>query len=912
LPVPPTQLEEYQTPGELAAYLRAERERLIGQILHSPSPHHPTITGLGMAQRFSDLMDAVVIRLYRLSCARVGVDPATLPVCIVATGGYGRRELSPFSDLDITFIPQRDGDARIDRLIREMFTQVMDICISRCGVEVGYAYRLLEDCVSLDHHTYCGLLDARLIVGSERLFIQFDDAYWAGMNTTDFIFTKLRERENGLLKWGRVPRVVEPQLKEGPGGLRDLHMIVWLMQARSQLSGARVRGARLSDALTKYADLTPEETHQLDAAREQVMRVRNALHAVSGAARDTLVITRQEAVAAALGYRADTGDPSPPIERFMGDLYPHLANVRRLAQQVMRQIGNSRLILGIGLDSKGGNIVPANNALESDDPIWLLWAFELAQKYTLEFSDGLERIAVALVGIVPVLSDHVAAGQIFSRILSSKGTLYPTLQRMADLGVLGWFIPEFAPLMDLIPYDPSHDFTVGQHTLHVIRNIEDLLLATDAHGEEQMEMRRLVEELPHPEQLMLAALLHDCGKTITGRPHSETGEELAEAVCKRFGWSTMATANVRFLVRHHLLMAETSRLRDLNLDETITDFIRVVDDVDRLNMLYLLTYADTKAVGAGTWTQVKGRFLHDLWARAMGQLCEEDSQDLDGAALAWARRRLMKDLTLPNVPADEVKEHIQAMPPQYLLNLPPSRIALHIDFVRQVRAGQPVVDFCDERNATYTLLTVATTDEPRPGLLAKIAVVLYAADLVVHSAQVMTRLTAADRIALDVLWVDYRGRQLTVGKRKEVAEGITRVLTGEQTVASLLARHRDRLGRLGAENIPGEMVVHVVSVRNDLASELTVIETGGLDEQGALYWPAAALALLHWDIRSARVSTWRGEARAVFYVADLRQLGEAEVRVHLETVFGELLSRRDGASGADLVSGETDPGEADS
>jgi [protein-PII] uridylyltransferase len=889
-----SQLDAYQTPGELAAYLRAERERLIAQILE-PGSHDPELTGLGMAQRFSDLMDAVVIRLFKLGCARVGVNPAMLPICIVATGGYGRREVSPFSDVDITFIPQRDGDVRIDRVIREMFTQVMDICISRCGVEVGYAYRLLEDCGSLDHQTVSGLLDARLITGNERLFIQFDDAYWAGLNTTDFIFTKLHERERALTKWGHAPRVVEPQLKEGPGGLRDLHTMVWLMQARSQLSGARVRGARVSEALMRYADLTPEEVRQLEAARETLVRVRNALHAVTGAARDTLVITRQEAVAAALGYLPDEGERTPPVERFMGDLYPQLANVRRLAQQVMGRIGNSRLILGIGLDSKRGNIVPANHALESDDPIWLLWAFELAQKYRLGFSDSLDRIAVALVGIRPVLADSTAAGQIFTRILSHKGAIYPTLQKMADLGVLGWFLPEFGPLMDLIPYDPSHDFTVGQHTLHVIRNIEDLLIAGVSDGEELVEMRRLVEDLPHPEQLILAALLHDCGKAAPDRPHSEVGEDLAAVVCARLGWSAEATANVRFLVRHHLLMAETSRMRDLNLDETIHDFTSVVDDMDRLNMLYLLTYADTKAVGAGTWTQVKGRFLRELWMRAAGYLCADEGEDVDGAALARARRRLVKDLTLPNVPADEVAEHIQAMPPQYLLNQPPNRIALHIEFVRRVRAGQVVVDFHDERNATYTVLTVGAYDEPQPGLLAKIAAALYAADLVVHSAQVTTRLTDLDHIALDVLWVDFKGRQLTVGKRKEVAEGLTAVLTGRQSVAALLARRRSRLGRSGAGGNGGaEGTVRVLSVRNDLASELTVIETGGPDEQGALYWPAAALALLGWDIHSARVSTWRGEARAVFYVADLRMLGEAEVRSRLGAIFTELVRRRDG------------------
>jgi [protein-PII] uridylyltransferase len=303
-------------------------------------------------------------------------------------------------------------------------------------------------------------------------------------------------------------------------------------------------------------------------------------------------------------------------------------------------------------------------------------------------------------------------------------------------------------------------------------------------------------------------------------------------------------------------------------------------------MLYLLTYADTKAVGEGTWTQVKGRFLRDLWMRAGAALCAEDGDIREDVAFARARRRLMKDLALPNVPADEINEHIQAMPSQYLLNQPPNRIALHLDFVRRVRAGEPVVDFYDERNATYTELTVCANDDPQPGLLAKIAVALYAADLVVHSAQVTTRTTPQDRIAVDVLWVDYRGRQLSAGKRKEVAEGLTAVLTGTHTVAEILARRRTRVTtqlprgaiRHMGKSVSGNGFIEVRAVRNDLSSHLTVIETGGTDEQGALYWPAAALAKLHWDIHSARVSSWRGEARAVFYVANVRNLTEAEVR----------------------------------
>lgn len=863
-----------ETIEDLAGFLCAERQALMARILAPAVSGDAAPGGLQMARCFSDLTDRVIARLFTLSCLRSGVDPSTLPIAIVATGGYGRRELAPFSDIDITFVPLRDNEPRTDRVIREMFRQLMEVFMTRCSLEVGYAYRLLGDCGALDHQTTSGLLDARCIVGSDRLFIQFEDAYWMGFNATDFIFTKARERDQALAKWGRWPRVVEPQLKEGPGGLRDLHTLVWLVQALRHLTAARVRGPRIAEALVRDAKLTIEEAQQLTAARERLMQVRNALHAATGAERDTLVMTRQEEVAALLGY---TGlvDHASPVERFMADLFPHLATVRRLTQQVMDQVQNGRLILGIGLDSKRRQLVPANGALASDDPAWLLWACELAQRYDLGFSSALQQTTLSLTASRPTLADPSDAAQIFTRLLTQIGQVYPILQRMADLGVLGWFLPEFGRVLDLMPSDPAHDYTVGQHTLNVIRQLEQLLQVAPNEAEEMVEMRRILQDLPHPERLMLAVLLHDVGKSDASRPHSETGERMAEQVCARLNWSREASDDVCFLVRHHLLMAETSRLRDLSLDETIVEFTRLVTDGDRLNMLYLLTYADTNAVGEGIWTPVKGRFLRELWWRAGAVIYEEETPDHDDKALTRARHRLLKDLTLQNLPEEEVTEQIQSMPAGYLLNQPPNRIALHIEFVRRVRAGEPVVDFMDEHTATFTELTVCAYDDPKPGLLARITDVLYRAGLVVHGAQVATRLSPIDRIALDVLWVDYKGRQLSPGKQKELRAALTATLKGQPAPPSYASYSQ-------AGKKPAAQAIQVRSVRNDLSGTLTVIETGGSDEQGALYGTARGLAALGWDIQSARVSTWQGEVRAAFYLSGIRTLSEAEVKQKLE------------------------------
>lgn len=898
-PVPP--LDTLQDVDALSDYLRHGREAILARIRSRDSL---TDNPFDLTRAHSDLVDRVIRRMLTLACERVGrgAAPTGLGLAIIATGGYGRRELCPHSDIDITFLPHRDGDPLLDRIIKEMYTYVMRVFIDGNRMGVGYAYRLFEDFATLDHQTSCGLLDARLIIGNDRLFIRFEDAFWSQFNPTDFVFAKLAERHKQQEKAGGTARVVEPDVKEGVGGLRDLHAAVWVTQARKAVDAASVRGERVWQTLEREADLTRDEIRRLREAKLFLFRVRNALHTAAGEERDQLVVTRQEEIARMLGYRDETVPdemlPVPAVERFMRDYYAHAATLHRISEDVMRHAENSRLLLGIGLDCRRKQIVRANPALACEDPVWLLWACELSQKYGLTWSDELERCAVELLDTKPLIQDRRLAAEIFTRILASSQGAYSTVQRMADLGILDWLLPEVGAIMNLIPYDASHDYTVGQHSLYVVRNLDTLRLPEPTlrnappETEEQREFRQLMSELPHPEQLVLAALLHDAGKTMEDRPHAEVGEEIARRVCQRLGWDAQASANVAFLVRHHLQMAETSRLRDLTMQETLRDFSSVVEDLDRLQMLYLLTYADTSAVGAGVWTQVQGRFLRELFHRAADYLSRRTNPDANDAAFADAmlsrtRRRLLKELAVENLPDDEVQEHIAGMPAAYLLNTSREAMALDIGAVRRARKGIPTVDFFDERDATFSEITVTAPDDPQPGLLAKIAGVFYASDLDVHSAQVYTRILPLDklvpdngtvksdvlpveRIAIDRFYVDFRGRQLTPGKRHELNTHLHAVLAEQVPVADILRKKRK------ACEIGG--TVERLSVRNDLSSTYTVLEVAFSDRRAMLYRASGALSALGWDIHSARVSLFKGRHTASFYVTGARSLSEQDAR----------------------------------
>ena len=544
---PPSPLPDLQGIDDIAGlseYLRQYRTGVADKVRAREG-------GLAVALYYSDGVDALLRRMLALACRRAGGGATidSIPIAVVATGGYGRRELCPYSDIDITLIPHRDGDSLVDRVIKEMFTLVMRVFIDDNKIDVGYAYRLMEDCANLDHQTTCGLLDARLIAGSSRLFIQFEDEFQFGFNHAEFIFAKLEERRKQLRDTFSTPRVVEPNLKTGAGGMRDLQTAVWLTQARAGLDASQARGERSMQALVRYVGVTEKEAAWISggegvplhgpqrAARSggrgtgPVGRglARSRLPRSSGMGRTRVLRGCPSRRGPWLRKTPGSPDCAPPVERFMRDYYAHANAVHQVCREVGTTIQRDRIFLGIGLDSVERRVEPAGEALASEDPIWMLWACEIAQRHDLDLGDNLAGAIMDLLAAEPTITDAERAADIFTRILASPRGAYRMLQRMADLGVLSWILPEFGLTMDLIPYDPSHDFTVGQHTLHVIRNL-DSLRAPDV-PEDLRDLRLLMLELPSPEQVYLAALLHDAGKAYHGRPHAETGAEMADAIC---------------------------------------------------------------------------------------------------------------------------------------------------------------------------------------------------------------------------------------------------------------------------------------------------------------------------------------------------------------------------------------------
>ena len=841
------ELARLDSPAAIGAYLK-ERHGWI----NSPAALAENV-GTSLLAHNTALVDAVLRRLFALATTRAGSSETAPSLAIIATGGYGRRELAPFSDVDVTFVPAREDDPYLNIIIKDMFQMVMDVFLYGANLKVGYAYRLLGDLGRLDHQTQTTLLDARFLCGDRALFREFRAEFRTHLLTADFLFQKWAERQAVLAKHGGDQVYgVEPNIKEGAGGLRDLQNAEWIGEVRCHASRSR-----LWPALVEQGIVTSEDAVLAAAAREFLLYARAALHIASGEARERLTAEKQEAVASLLGY--PDAPEMPAVESFMRDYFLHAAQSRRVARKVIQRCLDSELTLGLGLASVRRTLTTADAAVAESDPALPLHVVELAQAYGLQISDALGETLASFLAAHPAPADTALAGRVLTRLLTAGRGVADSLDRLEDLGALSWLIPEFAPLMTLIPYDAAHDFTVGAHSLHVVRNLESL--KSDGRSPEN---RRIAGEVARPETLYLAGLIHDIGKQWSSGPHAETGAEAAALICDRLGWDAERRDKVVFLVRHHLLMAETSRLRDLALEETTREFVRRVPDLDCLNMLYLLTHADTAAVGEGVWTEVQGRFLSELYARAEALLSAPLGDDGGPPPpyvpdLKRQRERIRKGLAQHNLPTDIVLEHTRNLPAQYLLNTPLEEMYLHIAMIGRLRETfEPAIDFKHDYGADHTEITVCAYDDPKPGLLAKITGVLYAHDVNLHTAQVFTR-EASVRIAIDTLWADYRGKALSAGKRAEVQESLRRVLLGEVGIGELLQSHRKPLK---------EQTIYSAKIDEDASERFSLLEVSTPDETGVVYRLARAVSALGWNIHAARLSVWGSRARDAFYLTD--------------------------------------------
>lgn len=780
--------------SEFVAGIAQERARLVEELRCAPG------SGLDWAARHAALADALVRRTY--SEYRDGEDV----FAIVATGGYGRAELSPFSDIDLTLIPVDEADPRVDDLVRS-FSRALDGALRSLGLNVAYSYRLVGDAPGLDADNRTALLDSRLVAGTPHPFEALLGEFWATFPVGEFLIAKMEERQRQFARHHDTPLVVEPHLKEGAGGLRCFQCANWVRQAIGE------RAARPTSAY------------------DHVVQVRNMLHAISGRANDRLTRPRQAEIADRTGV-----DPLEAGSRLAESLLDNYAQY----QHALERLRDARFDLCPGVVALRGEARIEATAQAGEAAVGIA----LATRLGLRVSDIAATTRPEVDG--PRVLAALAGGEAVVRNLDRSG-------------ILRTLLPELDRCRTLMPNDSAHAYTVFEHTLRAVREIDGL-------AEGNSLVAQIYGGLSDPGLLTLALLLHDVGKAVTGRPHSESGAEIAAAVARRWNLSEGAEAILSWLVLHHLEMARVIRMRDVHHPETVRAFAETVGTRERLDLLTLLTWADIRSVSEGAWTPAQEAFLGDLYVQTLSVLTSETDHDLDPSLF---RRRARKRLQREDVPEDDLAVFVDSLPAHYLLGTSTERIQEHFQLARRAKAGETIVEVEHRDDLDATEITICQRDSP--GLLSRVLGVFYAHDLSPVALRACTTMEA-DPVALDVFTVSLGERRLPLATARSLVETLRDVLEGRVAV-------EDALAERGKDPKRAQRVLQFTFHPGSPG----ILEFRAPRGRGMAYRLSRMITDRGWNILAARVGQWAGQGAAAFYVerADHTPLGSSEVQAAL-------------------------------
>ena len=826
--------------------------------------------GRACARRLSALQDAIIVALHGLAVAHVDKAGAAERMTVVAVGGYGRGTLAPGSDVDLLFLRAGKQTEAGEKAVESILYFLWDL-----GLKVGHATRSVGDCISLsrsDLTIRTAILEARYIVGdrklTDELIVRFDAEVVKGTGR-EFIAAKLAERDQRHRQQGTSRYLVEPNVKEGKGGLRDLHTLFWIAKYFYRVSSR--------DELVKVGVFSRSELALFRKAENFLWAVRCHLHFLTGRAEERLSFDVQREMARRLGYTAHPG--LKDVERFMkhyflvakdvGDLTnifcasleehhakatPGLNRFFRIPRRRPRKIpGSTDFVVD------NGRITTASDRVFARDPVNLIRIFHLADRYDLAFHpDAMQEIARSLRLIDAKLREDPEANRLFVEILSSRRQPELVLRRMNEAGVLGRFVTEFGKIVAMMQFNMYHHYTVDEHLIRAIG-----VLAEIEHGD-------LAEAHPLANEIMpgikdrivlyIALFLHDIAK---GRPedHSVAGARIARKLGPRFGLSPAETETVAWLVEQHLTMSITAQSRDLNDRKTILDFAGIVQTMERLRMLLVLTVADIKAVGPGVWNGWKGQLLRTLYYETEPLLTGGHSQVSRDRRVAEAREELAAGLA--DWPEKERAAYVERHYPAYLLRVDLPHKLAHAALLREVaRTGRRLAtSVATSAFQGITEITVVAPDHPR--LLSIIAGACTVAGGNIVDAQVFT---TTDGQALDSISIsrEFNDEEDEKRRARRIGDLIEQALSGTVRLPEIVASKTTPRGRQKAFTLETNILVD-----NSWSNRFTVIEASGLDRPGLLYDLTRAISDLNLNIASAHIVTFGERAVDVFYVTDL-------------------------------------------
>ena len=875
-------LDPGQTPAqELARYKRFLKD----EFARLKKLHRGGGLGREVCEAHAAVIDALLGHLLQTAVALAPLENLKEhpPLAVVATGGYGRSELNPQSDIDIQFLYS-------DNLLKasgphEYLKSVTDTILYTLwdvGLKVGHVVRRVTDCVeeaNKDMQSKTALIESRLVAGDAGLFAAMEQAVQAKCVTPHvdkYIAARLEDQAERRAKFGDAVTMQEPNIKNGCGGLRDYQNLRWMMHFKL--------GYRSMKDLEAQKAVSAAEAELLEAAYSFLLRARNELHYQLKRPMDGLTKAVQPKVAWRLGYT--NRSPAKRLEAFMGDYYRHARNiyliVRAIEQRLAitprpawqtalgRWVGVHQEQVIDGFRIEDGAINCVSRGVFRDQPRKLMRVFLLMQRHSLRLHPDLAQLIRQSVYLVDrKFRADERVHETFMEILNHPGVVGRVLRRMHELDFLGKYMPEFGRLTCLVQHEFFHQYTVDEHTLVCVEKLDGLW---EKKWPDYERYHEVFEEVDRPSTLYLAMLLHDAGKGFESDHHERESARVADHVADRLGLDEAATDSLRLVIRHHLTMVQVAQRRDLEDPQVIRQFAEAMETEENLNLLMLHTLADSLGTADNLWNGFKDTAQWTLFWNTRAHF----QRDPDAAQAEEEQREEIEaevsKLLKGSIPAEEVDAHFEQLPARYFRALPADEIAEDIELVHQFlelqvlhgdRMLEPALAWRRDLDRGYAEAGICTWD--RPGLFARVSGVLAACGLNILSAQIFTR---GDSMGIDRFCLtDARTGKLPISEqRKEFAQQLKTVLAASEDIELDFSKLPD--SGLEYTAVLDEGIPTHIHFDNGASEEFTVLDVESADHVGLLYALSKTLTTLGMVIVLARINTEKGGANDSFYLTD--------------------------------------------
>lgn len=854
--------------------------------------HRKGTSGLEVCQARAAMTDVVIENLFLAALDLYTTQHGTLPckMAILATGGYGRRELNPHSDIDIMFLYPVKAEGKAFAKFQELVTEEILYPLWDLGWKVGHASRnakeVIEECRK-EVQSKNAILESRVICGSEPLYKSmrkhFDD-FCKKENSKIYIQQRLEDELARHAKSGDTIYLQEPDVKNGVGGLRDYQNILWMAYIKY--------GFRSFRDLVKAHLLRDDERQAMVDAYDFLLRTRTELHLQNRRPTEKLALEQQPVIAQFLNYRQK--DIFARVESFMKDYYTAARTIYRTSEMLKERMaievksGRSgritfrealrahqhlpvKRVEGFHLYNKV--LSSDNQKVFNEDPVRLIRIFRLAQQFGAKIDSNLRYlISRSILLIDHSIINSPSAAKSFCAILRSPGEVYPILLEMHELGVLGRYLPEFGALTCMVQHEYYHRYTADAHVLRTIRHLDRVF---SKHDEEYGRYEKELRKNDDPLLLYLILLLHDIGKVEGVKDHDVAGVRIAQPILNRFGVGAEQQEQILFIIRNHLEMARFWQRFDLDDPQTAESFAKFVEDPQILRFLYVHTYCDARGTAPTLWNSYKDAMHRTLHLRTLEQfednaIIEQKRKDL----ISMLYQQLV-ERRVQGISEEELEAHFSLLPERYFINTEQSEIELHLRMVNglltQIQAADsmsslaPIIDWHDDIDLSMTVVNVVTWD--RAGLFYKLAGALTLAGVNIVSTKAISR---KDHISIDTFYImDPDGGVVSKLKAREVFEQrLTEALVEEKELmqeiseleSKLLAASKRKKDMLPAPFPPSVDVYHELSLKQ------TIIEVQASDRIGLLYQISRLISKKGFDISFARIATERGVAMDTFYI----------------------------------------------